>query len=133
MQTVPELPGHSRTKQIGPRRTRLQAARHTWILRWIDPHFTHRWRIYVGQALLAALLLWVLLLAQDVISSGAIVAAIASSVAIVFFVPHSVASSPVRIIGGHVSAVVAAYIVIGVALLFPGSVADDAICPRAAE
>ncbi len=70
------------------------------------------------------MLLWVILLAQDVISNGAIVAAIASSVAIVFFVPHSVASSPVRIVGGHIAAVVAAYIVIGLALFFPDSVAD---------
>lgn len=72
---------------------------------------------------MAAVLLWVILLAQDIIS-GAIVAAIASSVAIVFFVPHSVASSPFRIVGGHLSAVVAAYIVIAIALLFPDSVAD---------
>jgi len=64
------------------------------------------------------------LLAQDVISSGAIVAAIASSVAIVFFVPHSVASSPVRIVGGHFAAVIAAYVVVGFSLLFPDSVAD---------
>lgn len=108
----------------GPRRTRLQAARHTPVFRWIDPKFTHRWRIYVTQSILAAMLLWVVLLAQDVLSNGAIVAAIASSVAIVFFVPHSVASSPFRIVGGHLAAVVAAYMVIGVALLFPDSVAN---------
>ncbi len=124
MRTVPEPPGNTPSKRTGPRRTRLQAARHAWILRWIDPHFTHRWRTYVGQSAVAALLLWVILLGEDVIANGAIVAAIASSVAIVFFVPHSVASSPVRIIGGHVSAVIAAYIVIGFALLFPDSIVD---------
>ncbi len=109
---------------IAPRRTRLQAARHTRAFRWIDPHFTHRWRIYVSQSATAGLLLWFVLLAQDIISNGVIVAAIASSVAIVFFVPHSVASSPVRIVGGHVSAVLAAYIVVGIALMFPDAVAD---------
>lgn len=65
-----------------------------------------------------------MLLAQDVISSGAIVAAIASSVAIVFFVPHSVASAPSHIVGGHLSGVVAAYIIVGIGLASPGSVAD---------
>ncbi|MDA1297496.1 MAG: HPP family protein [Chloroflexi bacterium] len=70
------------------------------------------------------MLLWVVLLAQDVISSGAIVAAIVSSVAIVFFVPHSVASAPSHIVGGHLSGVVAAYIVVGIGLALPGSVAD---------
>ncbi len=112
------------SRRTGPRRTRLQAARHTPVFRWIDPRFTHRWRIYVGQSILAAILLWVVLLAEDVLSNGAIVAAIASSVAIVFFVPHSVASSPYRIVGGHLSAVVAAYILIGLSLLFPDSVVD---------
>lgn len=73
---------------------------------------------------MAAILLWVVLLAQDVLTNGAIVAAIASSVAIVFFVPHSVASSPFRIVGGHTAAVVGAYIVLGIALLFPESVVD---------
>ncbi len=107
-----------------PRRTKLGAARHHRLFRWIDPRFTHRWRAYVGQSILAALLLWVVLLAQTVLSNGAIVAAIASSVAIVFFVPHSVASSPVRIVGGHISAVLAAYLVVAVALLFPESISD---------
>lgn len=36
------------------------------------------------------------LIAEDALTNGAIVAAIASSVAIVFFIPHSVASNPVR-------------------------------------
>lgn len=113
--------GNSAARQ---QRTRFRAARHHRTLRWIDPRFTHRWRTYVGQSILAAILLWVVLLAQTVLSNGAIVAAIASSVAIVFVVPHSVASSPVRIIGGHTSAVIAAYIVVAIALLFPDSIAD---------
>ena len=104
----------------------MQAARHNWALRWVDPRFTHRWRIYVSQSMAAGLALFVILLVQDVISNGAIVAAIASSVAIVFFVPHSVASSPSRIVGGHVAAVVAAYIIVGLGLLFPDSVVDTA-------
>ncbi len=124
MRTTPERSGREQRTRIAPRRTRLQAARHNRLFRWIDPHFTHRWKRYLVQSTIAAVLLWVILLAQDIISNGAIVAAIASSVAIVFFVPHSVASSPVRIVGGHLSAVVAAYIVIGFALLFPDSVAD---------
>lgn len=124
MRTTPQQPKDRPVRRIAPRRTRLQAARHTRALRWVDPHFTHRWKAYLIQSTAAAVLLWVILLAQDIISSGAIVAAIASSVAIVFLVPHSVASSPVRIVGGHLSAVVAAYIVVGIALFFPDSVAE---------
>jgi hypothetical protein len=66
----------------------------------------------------------VVLLTEDIISSGVIVAAIASSVAIVFFVPHSVASAPSRIVGGHLAAVIAAYIVVAIGLTLPASVSD---------
>lgn len=126
MTSPPQPADDPQRTKVAPRRTRLQAARHTRAFRWIDPHFTHRWRIYARQSAMAAVLLWLILLTGDIISNGAIVAAIASSVAIVFFVPHSVAASPFRIVGGHLSGVVAAYVVIGVGLLIPATVSDAA-------
>lgn len=124
MSDKPDSQEERRHPRSGPRRTRAQAVRHTRLLRWIDPRVTHRPVVYVGQSALAALVLAVVLLAEDILINGAVVAAIAASVAIVFFVPHSVASSPFRIIGGHVMGVIAAYIVVGLTLLLPGSVAD---------
>ena len=107
------------------RRSRLEAAHHSVWFSWIDPHVTHRPGVYVRQSMLAAGALALVLLAQDILTQGALVAAIASSVAIVFFVPHSIASSPKRIVGGHVAGVVAAYVILGASMLFPGSVADE--------
>ncbi|MEX0761381.1 MAG: HPP family protein [Dehalococcoidia bacterium] len=101
------------------RGSRVRAARHSWALRWIDPHFTHRPGRYVGQALLAALVLGTVLFAEEGLTNGAIVVAIAGSVAVVFFVPHSLASAPGRIIGGHIFAVIAAYVSFGLFLLLP--------------
>lgn len=124
MPTTVKSGRNDRPVRVIPHRTRFQAVRHTRAFRWIDPHFTHRWRVYLIQSTLASSFLWVILLAQDIILSGAVVAAIAASVAIVFFAPHSAASNPRRIVGGHLSAVVVAYAIVGVGLLLPGSTAD---------
>jgi len=74
---------------------------------------------------MAGLALIGILIAEDAITNGAVVAAIASSVAIVFFVPHSVASKPIRIIGGHISAIVAALCTVGIMMLLPDTVASN--------
>ncbi len=100
-----------------------RALRHHPVFRWLDARFMRRPRIYIGQSLLAGVALGVILFAEtNVNQPGLIVVAVASSVAVVFFAPHSVASSPSRIIGGHAMAVVAAYIAFGVVLLTPESV-----------
>lgn len=104
---------------------RLHALRHHPLLRWIDAKFTHRPRIYIVQSLLAGLALFGILIAEDALTNGAVVAAVASSVAIVFFVPHSVASKPFRLIGGHVAAIAAALCTVGVMLLLPDAVANN--------
>ncbi len=105
----------------------MRALRHHPLLSWFDAKFVHRPRTYIVQALLAGLALVGILVAQEAITSGSIVivAAIASSVAIVFFVPHSVASHPFRIIGGHVSAILAALCTVGIMLLLPDSAASN--------
>ena len=117
----------TRSNRPRPRNThtRLHSARHHRLLRWIDAKFVHRPRIYLLQSLLAGLALVGILVAEDAITNGAVVAAIASSVAIVFFVPHSVASKPFRIVGGHLSAIVAALCTVGIMMLLPDAVADN--------
>jgi hypothetical protein len=85
----------------------------------------HRPRIYLVQSLLAGLALVGILIAEDALTNGAVVAAVASSVAIVFFVPHSVASKPFRLVGGHVSAIAAALCTVGVMMLLPDAVAGN--------
>jgi len=95
------------------RHPKLHAARHHRQLRWIDAKFVHQTRIYLGQDLLAGLALLGILVAEDTLTNGAIIAAIASSVAIVFFVTHSVASHPFRLVGGNIAAIPAALCTVG--------------------
>ena len=106
-------------------RSRIRAIRHNLLIRWVDARFIHRPRTYLVQALLAAAILVAILVAEDALTNGAIVAAVASSVAVVFFAPHSVASNPGRIIGGHISGVVAGFCTVGIMLLLPDSVAAN--------
>ncbi len=106
------------------RATGWRRYRHSLLLRWIDPRVTHRPRIYVGQALLAGIALAAILFAEERFAGGVIVVAIASSVAVVFFVPHSVASAPLRIVGGHAAGVLAAYTAVGILMLMTDGLAD---------
>ena len=92
------------------------------MFRWIDAKFLHRPRTYLLQAFLAGTALVAILVVEDVLTNGIIVAAIASSVAVVFFAPHSVASSPFRIVGDHLSGVAAGLCTVGILLLLPDSV-----------
>jgi len=120
------MPNNNVPVRSNRKQSRMRAFRHHPLLSWIDAKFVHRPRIYIVQALLAGLALIGILVVEDLATNGDfIVAAVASSVAIVFFVPHSVASSPFRIIGGHTSAIVAALCTVGIMLLLPDSVADN--------
>jgi CBS-domain-containing membrane protein len=62
-------------------------------------------RPYITQATLASLALLAILLIEQGVTDGIIVVTIAASTATVFVVPHSIASSPKRVIGGHVGGV----------------------------
>jgi len=68
-------------------------------------HIIGRVRTYITQATLASLALLAILLIEQGVSDGIIVVTIVSSTATVFVVPHSIASSPKRVIGGHVGSV----------------------------
>ncbi|MDA1279418.1 MAG: HPP family protein [Chloroflexi bacterium] len=116
---------YTRHTRQEPKHPRRRAIRHHPSLRWIDAKFVHRPRVYLVQALAAGMALMAILVAEVAITNGAVVAAIASPVAIVFFVPHSVASSPFRIIGGHLSAIAAGLCTVGMMVLMPDSVASN--------
>ena len=67
----------------------------------------HRhWMNYLFQCGLTALALLIILLVVDVLLQAAIAVAIASTAFIVFVMPHSRASTPRRVVGGHVVAVI---------------------------
>jgi len=68
-------------------------------------HIRGRVRPYITQATLASFALLVILVIEQGVSDGIIVVTIASSTATVFVIPHSIASSPKRVIGGHVVSV----------------------------
>jgi CBS-domain-containing membrane protein len=72
----------------------------------IDRRFRRRWKNYLYQCGLSTLALLIIFLVVDVVLRAAIVVAIASTAFIVFVIPHSAASSPQRVIGGQVVAVI---------------------------
>ena len=74
----------------------------------LDTQLRRYWKNYLVQCALAALALLAIMLVMDVVAQAAIVVAIASSAFIVFVMPHSRASTPRRVIGGHVVAVIVA-------------------------
>lgn len=69
-------------------------------------HIRGHVRPYIVQATLASIALLAILLIEQGVSDGIIVVTIASSTATVFVVPHSIASSPQRVVGGHVVSVI---------------------------
>ena len=74
--------------------------------RLIDRKFRRHWKNYLFQCALSTLALLLILLVVDVVLRAAIVVAIASSAFIVFVRPHSDASAPQRVVGGHVVGVI---------------------------
>lgn len=83
-------------------------------------HIRGRVRSYLFQAGLASLALLAILLIEQGVSNGIIVVTIASSTATVFVVPHSIASTPRRVVGGHVTSVIVGLALWGVLQLITG-------------
>ena len=75
-------------------------------VRVTDRKFRRYWKSYLFQCGLSMVALLVILLVVDVVLRAAIVVAIALTAFIVFIAPHSQASTPRRVIGGHVVPVV---------------------------
>ncbi len=77
----------------------------------IDRHFRRRWQRYLLQATLAAATLAAVISVQDNLTNVAIVTAIASSAFIIFTHPQSPMSSPRRVLGGHLVAIIVGLII----------------------
>ena len=73
--------------------------------RLLDRRLRHHPQSYIFQSALCMLALLAIILVVDVVLRAAIVVGVASSAFIVFMLPHSRASSPRRVIGGHAVAV----------------------------
>ena len=63
----------------------------------------------ISQIILATLALVVLLIMETLMLHVAIVVAMASSIFTVFVVPNSVASTPSKVIGGHIAGVLSGF------------------------
>ena len=89
-------------------RLKAQGAMRSLVLerRQINGKIRGRWKNYLLQCGLSALVPLLILLFVDVTFRTAISVAIASSAFIVFVMPHNGASSPRRVIGGHVMAAI---------------------------
>ena len=72
-----------------------------------DPRIKSHARNYVCQPVLATLALLAIIVVEDVVLHAAVVVAMASTVFTIFVVPHSVAATPRRVIGGHAAGVLA--------------------------
>ncbi len=70
-------------------------------MRFLDPGFIKRPRNYLVQSLLAAAVVFVLLLFVETVTHAAIIAALGSSTFIVLATPHSITATPRRLLGGH--------------------------------
>lgn len=82
-----------------------------------DRHIFTKYRHYLFQTGLATAALIVMLLVEDAVLNAAIVVAVASSAFIVFVVPNSVASTPRKVIGGHLVAVIVGTIGSGILMI----------------
>ena len=107
-------------------RSRLYSIRHHGLVRWLDAKFIHRPRIYIPVA---------------IGGPGACRnidcrrsnhkrccrdrGGYRKLSRYPIFVPHSVASKPFRIIGGHISAILAALCTVGIMMLLPDTVASN--------
>ena len=72
-----------------------------------DRNLPGRAHNYIIQCGLASLSLFLILLVEDAVFRAAIVVAVASTACTIFVFPNSIASTPRKVIGGHVVAVVA--------------------------
>jgi SAM-dependent methyltransferase len=77
----------------------------------IDRHFRRRWQRYLLQAGLAAATLAAVVALEETLTNAAIVTAIASSAVIIFISPHSRMSSPRRVLGGHLIAILVGLVI----------------------
>jgi len=90
-----------------PRRLRPAANQATLLWHVFDHRIRVRPKNYLFQSGLATVSLILILLVEDAVFRAAIVVAVASTAFTIFVFPDSVASTPRRVIGGHLAAVIA--------------------------
>ena len=94
-------------------------ARQRFSIRIWDQYLGSRWKNFLFQCGLATVALVIILAIEDAVLRAAIVVAVASTVFTIFVFPNSVVSTPRKVIGGHVVAVIFGAIFSGI-LLLPG-------------
>lgn len=82
--------------------TRPARRSHAVVWRRLDPRFRRRAGRYVIQSAIAGACLFLILVFEQGVAGAAVTASIASSVFIAFVVPHSVAASTRRVLGGQI-------------------------------
>ena len=85
---------------------KFYAQRHRTFPNIIDRDLKTKAKSYIFQCSLATVSLIFILLIEDAVFNTAIVVAVASTAFMIFVVPNSVASTPRKVIGGHLIAVV---------------------------
>ena len=99
---------------------------HGFLPNIIDQYIHSKWGHYIFQCGLATLSLILILVIGDSLLRAAIVVGIASSTFTVFVIPHSVAASPRRVLGGHlVAATIGSTISLILHLTIFGAYAED--------
>jgi len=78
----------------------------------LDKRFSEKKFNYLFQSVLTSIALFLILFFEDRFASGAILAGIGSTIALIFLVPHSIATHPRRVLGGHIVAILLAFIVL---------------------
>ncbi len=91
-------------------------------LRLIDESFLKAPKNYIIQSLLAVVVVATILSFVEAVTHAAIVAALGSSVFIVFAMPNTIAAEPRRIIGGHITGLISC--VLCYSLFFSTSLAE---------
>ena len=111
-----------------PRRPRHRGSLKTALFGNIfDRNLPGRAHNYLLQCGLASLSLFLILLVEDIVIGVAIVVAVASTAFTIFVYPDSIASTPRRVIGGHMVAVISGATMAGILLIpFVSSTAQDA-------
>jgi|ETN02SMinimDraft_4_1059925.scaffolds.fasta_scaffold31636_2 CBS-domain-containing membrane protein len=78
----------------------------------LDKRFSEKKFNYLFQSVLTSIALFLIFFFEDRFASGAILAGIGSTIALIFLVPHSIATHPRRVLGGHIVAILLAFIVL---------------------
>ena len=84
--------------------------------RWFDEQLQPQWRRYLGQSLLATLVLWLISTLLDATLGTTLVASLGASTFIVFAMPSSIAARTRSVLGGYLLSAGAGVICTGLAL-----------------